>query len=445
MANSNENLNVVSRPGQVTIEDVRISAGGGSMSILGQLLSLDFFESIFSPFMIGNMVVDDGIGLIRNLPITGRELISIRYKTPLDRGEIKEVNLQIVSQINRTRTDRRNDTTQFRLLSPTGFSDLNQKLSRSYEGTNSEIVKEICKEYYGEKVSESLLVEPTSGKAKYALSFKKPSEHIQALASQSFSAREDKKFSGYLFYETRSGFKFKSLPGLFYQSPKPDHYYVDSKVDRANFEMDEYSFQNHIMRDVVFPRGFDRPTQVSGGGFGGLQIIVDPTQKAWGNEAISYDNSPVPLKNNDTQKPIIESSSPLYKTAALIYLSNRQSQNIDQSQNTSTDMADTHPYSKMNYLTHSDTSITFTVPGDSTLEAGITVALILTKNESDLSIEQTDVDDEKTGLYLIKSLHNKFYFPPDGKIEMKTSLECVRNFRGQPVPDTINTGGLSSG
>ena len=93
MANSNENLNVVSRPGQVTIEDVRISAGGGSMSILGQLLSLDFFESIFSPFMIGNMVVDDGIGLIRNLPITGRELISIRYKTPLDRGETSIKNL----------------------------------------------------------------------------------------------------------------------------------------------------------------------------------------------------------------------------------------------------------------------------------------------------------------------------------------------------------------
>ena len=151
MANSNENLNVVSRPGQVTIEDVRISAGGGSMSILGQLLSFDFFESIFSPFMIGNMVIDDGVGLIKNLPITGRELISIRYKTPLDTGDVKEVNLQIVSQINRTRTDRRNDTIQFRLLSPTGFSDLNQKLSRSYEGTNSEIVKEICKEYYGEE------------------------------------------------------------------------------------------------------------------------------------------------------------------------------------------------------------------------------------------------------------------------------------------------------
>ena len=44
MVNSSENLNVVTRPGQVTIEDVRISAGGGSLSILGQLLSLDFYD-----------------------------------------------------------------------------------------------------------------------------------------------------------------------------------------------------------------------------------------------------------------------------------------------------------------------------------------------------------------------------------------------------------------
>ena len=99
----------------------------------------------------------------------------------------------------------------------------------------------------------------------------------------------------------------------------------------------------------------------------------------------------------------------------------------------------------MNYLTHSDTSITFTIPGDSTLEAGKTVALILNKNEPDLSILSSEFDEEKTGLYLIKSLHNKFYFPPDGKNEMKTSLECVRNFRGQPVPDTVNTGDLTNG
>ena len=439
MVNSSENLNVVTRPGQVTIEDVRISAGGGSLSILGQLLSLDFFESIFSPFMIGNIVIDDGIGLIRNAPITGREIISIRYKTPLDTGDVKEVNLQIVSQINRSRTDRRNDIIQLRLLSPTGFTDLNQKLSRSYEGTNAEIVENICDEYYNKEV----LVEPTAGVAKYALPFKKPSEHIQNLASQSFSAKDDNKFSGYVFYETRSGFKFKSLIGLYNQKPNPNHYYVDSKVDRANFTMDEYSYETHVMRDVVFPRGFDRPAQISGGGFGGLQVIVDPTQRAWGTEAISYTDSPIPTIDAETQKPIIENTSPLNNSAAMIYISNRQSQNIDQSQNTSTDIANTHPYSKMNYLTHSDTAISFTVPGDSTLEAGTTVALILTKNESDLSIEESEFDDEKTGLYLIKSLHNKFYFPPDGKIEMKTSLECVRNFRGKPVPDVVNTGNLN--
>ena len=441
MSNSNEKLNTITRPGQVTIEDVRISAGGGSMSILGQILSLDFFESIFSPFITGNLLINDGIGMIGKLPIAGRELITIRYKSPLDQGDVKEISLQIVSQISRTRTDKRNDTIQLRLLSPTGFLDLNQKLCRSYEGTNSEIVATICDEYY----RKELEADQSSGVAKYALPFKKPSEHIQALARQSYSAGNDKTYSGFVFYETRSGFKFKNLSLLYNQTPNTDHYYVDSKVDRASFQMDEFTFQNHVMRDVVFPKGFDRPAQVSGGGFGGLQVTVDPTQKSWRNEGISYVQTPVSSNKRESYQPIVENSSILNNTSALIYLSNRQSKNINDGENTSTDIADTEPYANMNYLTHSDTSITFTIPGDSTLEAGKTVALILNKNEPDLSILSSEFDEEKTGLYLIKSLHNKFYFPPDGKNEMKTSLECVRNFRGQPVPDTVNTGDLTNG
>ena len=62
-----ENLNVVSRPSQVLIEDVRISAAGGELSLLGQVVSIDIYESIFSPFMTGNMLIADGVSFMKNL------------------------------------------------------------------------------------------------------------------------------------------------------------------------------------------------------------------------------------------------------------------------------------------------------------------------------------------------------------------------------------------
>ena len=435
-----ENLNVVSRPSQVLIEDVRISAAGGELSLLGQVVSIDIYESIFSPFMTGNMLIADGVSFMKTFPITGREIITIFYKTPLDRGDIKELKMQIVSQISRARTEKRTDTIQLRLLSPTGFLDLNQSISGSYEGTNSEIVTNICDVYYQKEVE----VDETYGTAKYALPFRKPSEHICNLGKQSYSYEHDHTYSGYLFYETRSGLKFKSLTDLYTQQPSADDFYLDAKVDRGNFEMDDLRFKTHIMVDVVFPRGFDRPYQISGGGFGGVQYTIDPTQKSWGSQQISYRDSPIPQQQSEVFNPIIANTSSLNDTGAKVYLSNRQSQNINETQNTSTDIASTDPYSRINYMLHADTAVNFTISGNSTLEAGKTVELVITKNAADMAIEESEFDDEKSGAYLIKSLHNKFYFPSDGKTEMKTSLQCVRNFRGEVVPDTVSTGNFDN-
>ena len=121
------------------------------------------------------------------------------------------------------------------------------------------------------------------------------------------------------------------------------------------------------MVDVVFPRGFDRPYQISGGGFGGVQYTIDPTQKSWGSQQISYRDSPIPQQQSEVFNPIIANTSSLNDTGAKVYLSNRQSQNINETQNTSTDIASTDPYSRINYMLHADTAVNFTISGNSTL------------------------------------------------------------------------------
>ena len=53
-----------------------------NFSIREYVTSLGFFENIFSPFMIGDMTFTDTVGLMKKLPIIGREIVTVEYRSP---------------------------------------------------------------------------------------------------------------------------------------------------------------------------------------------------------------------------------------------------------------------------------------------------------------------------------------------------------------------------
>ena len=68
-------------PFQVEIDDVTIEKFDGSdrLSILPQFVEISIYQSIFTPFIRAELLIYDPIGLIVNYPLTGEEIIRIRY------------------------------------------------------------------------------------------------------------------------------------------------------------------------------------------------------------------------------------------------------------------------------------------------------------------------------------------------------------------------------
>ena len=82
-----------------------------------------------------------------------------------------------------------------------------------------------------------------------------------------------------------------------------------------------------------------------------------------------------------------------------------------------------------------DTQYEVTVSGASDLSAGDTIFLQLIRNSTPRQGED-EIDDEKSGVYLIKSIHHFFVIGSQDVQTYKTSMRVVRNFRHNDVPQS---------
>jgi hypothetical protein len=60
------------------------------------------------------------------------------------------------------------------------------------------------------------------------------------------------------------------------------------------------------------------------------------------------------------------------------------------------------------------------------------------KNAPESELKISDVDEEKTGVYLIKSLHHFFVVGDEEYTTYKTSMRIVKNYRVNEIPSVGN-------
>ena len=87
----------------VIISDISIiSSTGFTSSLLGVVTSL-VHEDISKNFMTGKIMIADANDFMRTVPVEGKEVIRIRYRTPIN-DDVKEVTMRIHSQSERNPT-----------------------------------------------------------------------------------------------------------------------------------------------------------------------------------------------------------------------------------------------------------------------------------------------------------------------------------------------------
>ena len=219
----NASNTLIERPGNFILTDVNIipyhregDEGIYRQIITDQVLEFKIYESLESPFLHGDMTLVDGVNLISSIPLTGFERLEFKLYTP---GEQRGYDFSVLSGHPMMITGIRNkamlkDRIQSYVLEFCSMERVKNdltKVSQAFTGTTDEAVSSLVRDNLDSK--KNLIIEETKTVAKYIAPRVKPVHAIKQLSGLS----ESKNFnnSGYKFYETGTGFHYKTFESMF--------------------------------------------------------------------------------------------------------------------------------------------------------------------------------------------------------------------------------------
>ncbi len=240
-----ETLILESRDGKKTV-DVRLGT-----------VSIDYYEDIFSPTVTATMVItnsgnsvpkSDNQGnpdlvcmtpdgemqsIYQGLPLRGGEKVSIKIagNSPtnpgLDFATNPEDNLY-VSSIGNVISENQRETFVLYLSSKEAIINETQNVTKKYPTSSpiSASVENIIKEYI--RTNKPVEIDQTSNKYGFIGNSKKPFSLLVTLASKSVpEISKGNSTAGFVFFQTKDGFFFKSLDSLITQEPKASYTYTE--------------------------------------------------------------------------------------------------------------------------------------------------------------------------------------------------------------------------
>ena len=206
--------NVLQAAGDYELDGALIvGSSGSSINIIDQLRELNIYQSIDSPFMSGNIVLADSAGVAELLPLLGQERLLFSLKTP---GHESSVNFNdyhaiIYNVEKRFQTTDREQTLIINWTTLEHYKNLRTKISKSFNGMISSMVKEILSSdnFLGSK--KPLHIDMTKNIRKYVIPNLNPFQTINLLKEEAVSGDMSPHF---LFFENPDGIHFRSLDSL---------------------------------------------------------------------------------------------------------------------------------------------------------------------------------------------------------------------------------------
>ena len=212
---------------EYSIDKCILSAEGkGSINLQesGMISSLRFYEDLFHNTISGSIsIMNDPFDLVGKYPIVSNETVTVTLTSEKDSSNY-EIDFNVFSVANVDFTKPNSKTYSLELVSDEYLSNHKTIVSRSYKDKLiSEIVEDILLqdlntaggEVWGLK--KELIIEPTSGRHNIIITKWNPFRAINLLSQRSISSVRPS--TGYVFYESRSGFHFRSYESLVSDSP----------------------------------------------------------------------------------------------------------------------------------------------------------------------------------------------------------------------------------
>lgn len=268
--------------GDVSIDKVKIVTRNGlGQDVSAQVIAIQIFEDIFSPFMTGSLILRESFDLINLFPFAGEELLELEISTPsLENGNIK-ANFYIYKLTDRELLGDKSVVYQLHFISQEAIVDMNKKVSRVFGDKPEVIVDYLVKDdINGLQSKKKLIIESSSKTLKFISNFWSPSKAIQFVTH---GASNKTNSPSYVFFENRDGFNFVSLDTLYSNQVYQEFTYDKYTRDNIKGGGDAKNVAEDYKRidKISIPLGFDYIDRIKNGLFASKIISYDLTKKQY--------------------------------------------------------------------------------------------------------------------------------------------------------------------
>lgn len=269
--------------GDVTVEHVTIFTSlGEGQNVTAQVLGIELYEDVFSPFISGKILFNDSQDLINFFPLIGEEVVQIVFKTPaLADTFAYSGEYYVYKADSRYRLSEREVVFALHFISKEAIVDLNKKTSKTYSGLVSDIATDILKAKDGLETSKVCTVEDTPNTTKFISNFWSPVRSLNYLTENATNLNGS---PSYVFFENKNGFNFFSLESLYnlnpvYQYFTWDNYSADINTGVSGGSDRDIMKDYQRVLDVRTPDIFNYMDRISSGFYGSQMMHYDVTTK----------------------------------------------------------------------------------------------------------------------------------------------------------------------
>lgn len=410
-----------------------------TVDIKSGTISIDYYEDIFSPTVTARIRVvntgdsikgeNDKLQSIYNgLPLRGGERLRMKIsdqgngKSGLDFGSTPDKYLY-VSGITDVISDSQKESFVLNLVSREAIANETTRVGKKYTGTIDQSVDKILTDVLKTNKYKKEDIEKSQNKYSFIGNLKKPFTTLVWLASKAVPVSSGDATAGFVFYQTKDGFKFKSIDTLIDQEEKATYYYTEINANE-NETNNDYKILNYST-----DKNQNLIEKLRLGSYASQRMFFNPlnfTFTPWEDGQFKLSKYKDRLKNLGTdrkiQLPTIAENSNVslgdVPSRILCGVLDVGTLETGVSTDVNANPEKFQSQSLMRYNLLLTQSISMMIPCNTNLNAGDVIKCEFPK----ISGEENDMDMEVSGLYMIKELCH--HFEPNHSY---TSLKLVRD------------------
>ena len=426
--------------------EIESADGSKTVDIKTGVAMFSYYEDILSPTITAQVVVvNDGntiegpdgkmTSLYNGLPLRGGErvVIKIAGNSPDNPGiDFSEdpAKYFYVSSIRNVLQDTKSESFVLELVPRETITNETTRVGKKYASSTSisDSVKDIVKNYLKTDKLNEVNVDKTQNPYGFLGNLRKPFTLLTWLASKSVPGEVSGKdaTAGYLFYETRDGYHFKSIDSLITEEPYSVKY-VYTQVTTANEQTNDFKILKYNT-----DKNQDLLGNLKRGAYCSHRIFFNPLTFTYTNpekglfkkedyagktENMGKDIT-LPRISDDSDKTL--GDIPSRNITAVMDIGTLEK---NPSMKDNADPTKIFSQAMMRYNTTLTQTMSMTIPSNTNLRAGD----LLECQFPNINRATTgSTDEEQSGLYMIKELCH--YFDASGSY---TSLKLLRDTFGR--------------